>query len=121
VFDPRDLPTLDTSDGPSETDTEQLEAPAPPRLVTAEDCESSAEGAPVAEELTADEPTAPIPMLEETLFADPAEESSDPFLDQLRDAVAFDDVDLGDDALAAFFDHDDDAAGRGWFGRKRSP
>ncbi len=119
VFDPRDLPTLDTSGGPSETATAQLEVPAPPLLVTAADIEPSAEDATEADKPTLDEPTAPMPIVEDTLFAQPAEDSSDPFLDQLRDAVAFDDVDLGDDALAAFFDHDDDAAGRGWFGRKR--
>ncbi len=119
VFDPRDLPPLDSPKNQADTATAQLDAPAPPLLVTAADFEPLSSDAPVVDELTVEEPTAPMPIVEEPLFSEPAEESSDPFLEQLRDAVAFDDIDLGDDALAAFFDQDDDPAGRGWFGRKR--
>ena len=97
----------------------QIDAPAPPLLVTAADFDPAMGTEADDGELMVEEPTAPMPVIDETLFSEPIEESGDPFLDQLRDAVAFDDVDLGDDALAAFFDQDDDPAGRGWFGRRR--
>jgi hypothetical protein len=46
----------------------------------------------------------------------------DPFLNQLRDAmdgdVAFA-AEAEDEALTAFFDQEDDDAGRSWFGRRR--
>jgi DivIVA domain-containing protein len=120
VFDPQDLPTrVGASMGQADTASTLLDEPAPPLLVTAADFEPFAGDGVESGEVMCDEPTAPIPVVQDLLFADGVEESDDPFLSQLRDAVAFDEVDLGDDALAAFFDHDDNAASRGWFGRKR--
>ncbi|MDG1411612.1 MAG: DivIVA domain-containing protein [Acidimicrobiales bacterium] len=120
VFDPRDFPTgIDTSTSEPVTVSAKIDDVALPLLVTAADFEPLGDDEVIPGEIRSDEPTAPIPVVEDVLFADPIDESSDPFLDQLRDAVAFDEVELGDDALAAFFDHDDDAASRGWFGRKR--
>ena len=50
----------------------------------------------------------------------PGADHADPFLDQLREAVAGDEVvDLGDDALSAFFDQDEDDTGQSWFKHRR--
>jgi cell division initiation protein len=120
VFNPREVSTsVDTSTGEPVTVSAQIGDVALPLLVTAADFEPFGDEAVAPGEIRRDEPTEPMAVVEDVLFADAIEESSDPFLNQLRDAVAFDEVDLGDDALAAFFDHDDDAASRGWFGRKR--
>ena len=120
VFDPREMPKLvGASTGQPDAASALHDEPAPSLLVTAADFEPFTDDEVESGEIMGDEPTAPIPVMQDLLFVDGGEESSDSFLMQLRDAVAFDDVDLGDDALAAFFDHDDDAASRGWFGRKR--
>jgi len=91
-----------------------LDEPSPPRLVTAADL-----GAEGAEAVDPGPATMPVPVIEETpLFegTEPADE--DPFLAQLRDAVAEGDEPSDDDALSAFFDHDEED-GRSWFGRRR--
>ena len=101
-------------------------AETPPLLVTAADLESG-EGAAGVVEVDAGPATAPIPVIElpdqeASLFADPEPiaQADDPFLAQLREAVASDDdLSLGDDALSAFFDQDDDENGSSWFGRRR--
>ncbi|MFQ5558405.1 MAG: DivIVA domain-containing protein, partial [Acidimicrobiales bacterium] len=84
--------------------------------------------------------TQPVPVIDDPLplFTDlpdgaapPAEPSpegsapdasdgdDDPFLVQLRAAVASDEVPSDDDVLSAFFDQDDDKDSRSWFGRRR--
>jgi DivIVA domain-containing protein len=105
------------------------EAPAPHRLVTAADLETSsasrgrfgfetstvdrflADGGPATEAM-------PI-VTEGSLFAEP-ETADDPFLAQLRDAVATEPMpERDEEALSAFFDQEDDDGGRSWFGRRR--
>jgi DivIVA domain-containing protein len=105
------------------------EAPAPHRLVTAADLETSsasrgrfgfetstvdrflADGGPATEAM-------PI-VTEGSLFAEP-ETADDPFLAQLRDAVAAEPMpERDEEALSAFFDQEDDDGARSWFGRRR--
>ena len=66
--------------------------------------------------------TAQMPLVEEaSLFADPTPSTEDPFLAQLREAMARGGEDSGsdEDALAAFFDQEPEDEGRSWFGRRR--
>ncbi|MFT5201094.1 MAG: cell division initiation protein [Candidatus Aldehydirespiratoraceae bacterium] len=104
---------------------------APPRLVTAADLETDTltEAEISAEATMLDDggpTTAQIPVVEAALlFSEPnpsTELDDDPFLNQLRDAmdgdVAFA-AEAEDEALTAFFDQEDDDAGRSWFGRRR--
>jgi len=104
-------------------------APVPPLLLTAADMGDAEVAAVVPADSDGGPVTAPIPVIDEaSLFGEPERHSEppesvdhgDPFLDQLRDAVAGDEVvELGDDALSAFFDQDDDEAGKSWFGKRR--
>ena len=103
--------------------------PVPPLLVTAADLGNAEDAALLPADIDDGPITAPIPVIDEaSLFteseqADEAFTSADhgdPFLTQLREAVAGDQVvDLGDDALSAFFDQDDDEADKSWFGKRR--
>ncbi len=69
--------------------------------------------------------TEPVPMVaDQLLFEEPSSGAptiaADPFLEQLRDAVARgDSEEFGDDALAAFFDSEGDDGGRSWFPNRR--
>ena len=92
----------------------------PQRFTTAADLADDDAPAPSAEVSTGS-----VPVLQETTLFDEASEP-DPFLTQLRDAVAVDDdtpaaLDTADDeAMSAFFDDEgDDDANRSWFGRRR--
>jgi len=103
-----------TDTGPTDTGpTDMGEATvvtAPPVLATAADFDAETDPvATVAENADA------------MLFQEPAElPSVDPFLQQIREAAADSEPsDFGDDALSAFFDHDDSDGERGWFGRRR--
>ncbi len=96
--------------------------PSPPLLITASDLDPAEVSVPTAAAVDPGPVTAPMPALDEaSLFSEPAaHEQADPFLAQLREAVAGDDeVVLGDDALSAFFDQDEDDAERSWFGKRR--
>lgn len=101
---------------------------SPPLLVTAADLDSPPSGSqilPSGSQIGFDPgpSTAPMPTIQERpLFAESADDGgeNDPFLDQLRDVVHSEaDTERDDDALSAFFDHDEDDGGRSWFGRRR--
>ena len=108
------------------TDTVVDRAASPPLLVTAADLDSPADlesvGATASwSDVDGGPATAPVPTVQESsLFSDPADTADDPFLAQLRDAVEGEAMtDNDDDALSAFFDHDEDDGSRSWFGRRR--
>ncbi len=108
------------------TDTVVDRAASPPLLVTAADLDSPADlesvGATASwSDVDGGPATAPVPAIQESsLFSDPADTADDPFLAQLRDAVEGEAMpDNDDDALSAFFDHDEDDGSRSWFGRRR--
>lgn len=104
---------------PTGLDGEGATATAPPRLVTAEDIDSSDEAERI-DELGEAGATPAIPVEQDLLFAPPESTANDHFLDQLRDAVSTDDTeDFGEDALAAFFDDGEDGDKGGWFNRRR--
>ena len=92
--------------------------PAPPRLVTAADVESSVQE---SDPIDPGPATAPIPAVRsEPLFAEVSSgDSSDLFAP--REGGLSDGDLLSDDseALSAFFDQDDDETDRSWFGRRR--
>jgi DivIVA domain-containing protein len=99
---------------------------SPPLLVTAADLDSPADlesvGAGTSwSDFDGGPATAPVPTIQESsLFSDPADTADDPFLAQLRDAVEGEAMpDKDDDALSAFFDHEEDDGSRSWFGRRR--
>jgi len=99
-------------------DPEPVPDPTPPRLVTAADIHEFADESDTVDPGPA---TAPIPVVSsEPLFAEvPAAAGSDlftPLLNGLSDGDLLSD---DNDALAAFFDQDDDEADRSWFGRRR--
>lgn len=99
----------------------------PPLLVTSADLDAGR----VADEWTSGlhvesgPITEPVPMVtDQLLFEEPSSGAptiaADPFLEQLRDAVARgDSEEFGDDALAAFFDSEGDEGGRSWFPNRR--
>ena len=92
-------------------------AVAPPRLMTAEDVETTSEDG-WFDELR--QPSAAEPRTDEFLFTPQESSDGDQFIDQLRDAVATGGPEeFGEDALAAFFDGGDDTNERGWFSRRR--
>ena len=92
-------------------------AVAPPRLMTAEDVETTSEDG-WFDELR--QPSAAEPRTDEFLFTPQESSDGDQFIDQLRDAVATGEPEeFGEDALAAFFDGGDDTNERGWFSRRR--
>ena len=106
--------------GDNSTPSPDPQVPASPlRIVTAADLEEDSTQAPqdVAHDATVTDDSSDNALL----FEEPGPATSnDPFLDQLRDAAASDDqFDLGDDALAEFFDHDEANSGRNWFNRRR--
>jgi len=99
-------------------DPEPAPEPSPPRLVTAADINEFADDSDTVDPGPA---TAPIPVVPaEALFAEvPATAGADlftPLLNGLSDGDLLSD---DNDALAAFFDQDDDEADRSWFGRRR--
>lgn len=104
-------------------------------FVTVADCESPVEQASLGaalqsphDEVSTGVATQPIPVLIENpaeewsdgsseLFQD---EASDPFIEQLRQVAAGDGpLPNWDEAMAAFFDQDEEKEERGWFGRRR--
>lgn len=96
----------------------------PPLLVTAADLDTSEAGDEWVQELHVESGpiTEPVPMVaDQLLFDEPTPATAaDPFLEQLREAVAREDSDeFGDDALAAFFDSEADDGGRSWFPKRR--
>lgn len=97
--------------------------PGPPRLATAADFDTSGAvaTAPVEDLEDGGPATEQIPLVEEaSLFAAPSRADEDPFLAQLREAVAGGEAELDDeDALSAFFDQEPEDEGRSWFGRRR--
>lgn len=96
-------------------------AASPPLLVTAADLDSLPSGSQIG--FDSGPATAPMPTLQDRpLFSDSVDGAGedDPFLEQLRDVVHTEaDTESDDDALSAFFDHDEDDGGRSWFGRRR--
>lgn len=91
---------------------------APPRLVTAADVGQEPSASTVVDPGPA---TVPVPVMEaeNSLFLDDAADDDDPFLAQLRDAVAGDERPVDEEAISAFFDDEDDDTDRSWFGRRR--
>jgi len=114
------LDQLEADEGAAEqpADVAHVSDPAPPRLVTAADIDPSGQH---MEAVDSGPATAPIPaVVAEPLFAEvSASEStglSAPHLSGLSDGDLLSD---DSDALAAFFDQDDDETDRSWFGRRR--
>ena len=99
----------------------------PPLLVTAADLDAAEAGDDWMRDLHVESGpiTEPVPMVaDQLLFEDPSAvaptTAADPFLEQLREAVARgDSEEFGDDALAAFFDSEGDDGGRSWFPKRR--
>lgn len=100
----------------------------PPLLVTAADLDPAELSDEWVRDVHVDAGpvTEPVPVVaDQLLFEDTRPGSAtataaDPFLEQLREAVARDDADdFGDDALAAFFDGEGDDGDRSWFPRRR--
>ncbi len=123
---PADSSTPQTHDVPELSATFAPEAEMasfPPLLITVSDLDPAEASTPMAFAMDPGPATAPMPVIDEaSLFSepDPGLEQVDPFLAQLREAVAGnDEVVLGDDALSAFFDQDDDDVERSWFGKRR--
>ncbi|MDG1878699.1 MAG: DivIVA domain-containing protein [Acidimicrobiales bacterium] len=120
-----EAPTVLASDQPEPIPVE--ENVPPPLLVTSADLDAGR----VADEWTSGlhvesgPITEPVPMVsDQLLFEEPSSGAptiaADPFLAQLRDAVARNDSEeFGDDALAAFFDSEGDDGGRSWFPNRR--
>ncbi|MEM9465863.1 MAG: DivIVA domain-containing protein [Actinomycetota bacterium] len=111
--------TPDTGGSATAADGDAATATAPPRLVTAEDIETTG-----SETWIDDLRDAATPETEEPpgdlLFAPPESTANDHFLDQLRDAVGTDEPEeFAEDALAAFFDDGEEDDNRGWFNRRR--
>lgn len=108
---------------PGADDAAVVGASSPPRLITAADVDAGqTSGSRLGIDPGTGPSTAPMPVIQETsLFADPNPTTDDdPFLTQLRDAVDTEPArEVDDDALNAFFDHEEDDSGRSWFGRRR--
>jgi len=116
--------TIDLVDPEPESALDEPAPPAPPLLVTAADLGGAAEDEWVREIHVDSGPiTEPVPTVaDQLLFQEPetSSRSDDPFLEQLRAAVTHSEPDdLAEDALAAFFDSEQDDSGRSWFPRRR--
>lgn len=101
-----EAPTFDIPDEAAVVDADGAEpsiTEAPPLLITSADLEEVA---------SSDEPP---------LFDEPEPDaSSDAVLEQLRDVASGEGSDeFGEDALATFFDDQEDDGGRSWFNRRR--
>jgi len=101
-----EAPAVDLADEPvvgESNDTDARAGDTPPLLVTSADLDET--------------PTSD----EQLLFDEPEPHlSSETFLDQLRDAASGEgSEEFGEDALATFFDDQQDDSGRSWFNRRR--
>jgi len=117
VIDLDELALADPQHDPSNGDVRASE-PAPPRLVTAADVESSVQE---PEPIDPGPATEPIPAVRsEPLFAEVSSVDSSDLFSPREGGLSDGDL-LSDDseALSAFFDQDDDETDRSWFGRRR--
>jgi len=111
IFEPR-------PEGPA-ADTPEVDAtpPSPPRLMTAADVEVEES---VEVSVDPGPPTAPLPVVAgEPLFAEATSGEVSLFAAGASGLADGDLLATDSDALAAFFDQDDDNADRSWFGRRR--